>query len=130
MTKVKYPKQIGACIDLLYENRAKRLEANKLVDAMKAEEALLEDHILATFAKSELRGAKGDICTAAVKIDQTVNVTDWDVYLAYVVKKKAWDMLRKQPATTAVKARWANGEEVPGTEPFAKVSLSLTKAGS
>jgi hypothetical protein len=128
--KTKYPASIGACIDLLYENRAKRLEANKVVVAMKAEEAMLEDHILATFAKSELRGAKGDICTAAIKMDVTVNVTDWDKYLAYAVKDKAWDMLRKQPTVESVKARWADGKEVPGVEPFTKISLSLTKAGS
>lgn len=126
--KVKYPKQIGACIDLLYQNRAERLEFNKTLDNMKAAEAALEEHILNQFTKDELRGAKGDYATASVKVDQVVNVTDWDAYLAYAVKNKYWDLVRRQPASLAVKERWKNGVEVPGVEPFGKVSLSLTKA--
>lgn len=127
MAKVKYPKSIGACVDALYTARAARLALNAQVEAMKAAEAELEDHILNKFGKDEIRGAKGDVATAAIKMDQTVNCTDWDAYRDYVIKKKAWDMLRKQPAVTAVKQRWANGEEVPGVEPFTKISLSLTK---
>ncbi len=130
MAKVKYPKALGACVDQLYEARAARLSLNAQVEAMKVAEAALEDHILNKFGKDEIRGAKGDVATAAIKMDTTVNTTDWDAYRDYVVKHKAWDMLRKQPATTAVKARWANGEAVPGVEPFTKISLSLTKVGS
>lgn len=126
--KVKYPKAVGACVDLLYTKRASRLELNRQVDAMKAEETALEDHILEKFTKDELRGAKGDIATASVKVDTVVNATDFDAYLAYAVKTKSWDLIRRQPASTAVKERWANGVEIPGVEPFGKVSLSLTKA--
>lgn len=124
---VKYPKSIGACIDMLYEQRAERLELQKIVDNAKAEEAKLEEHIINSFGKQELNGAKGDVAIAAVKRDTVLNVTDWDGLLAWVVKTKSWDVLRKQPSSTAIKARWNNHEEVPGVEPFVKVSLSLTK---
>jgi len=125
--KVVYPKTIGGCIDLLYKNRAERLELNAKIDALKSAEGALEAHIINSFAKTEIAGAKGKTATASIKTTTVVNTTDWDVYLAYVVKKKAWDLLRKQPAARAVQERWDQGVEVPGVEPFVKISLSLTK---
>ena len=82
---------------------------------------------MSSFGKQELNGAKGDIATAAVKRDTVLNVTDWDSLRDWIVKTKSWDVLRKQPSSTAIKERWANKEEIPGVEPFVKVSLSLTK---
>jgi hypothetical protein len=126
--KSKYPKALGAAIDLLYEQRAARLALQKKVDEMKVDEADLADHILNSFTKEELNGSKGKLAVAAIKHTTTVNTTDWDVFLAYCVKTKSWDMLRKQPTVAAVKARWDAGKEVPGVEPFIKIDLSLTKA--
>lgn len=128
MTKNEYPKTIGGCIDLLYEQRAERLKLQKVVDNAKAEEAKLENHILDTFTKDELRGAKGDLATASVKRDTVVTLVDWDAFLTWAVKTKSWDVLRKQPASTAIKERWEANEEVPGVEPLVKVSLSLTRS--
>lgn len=124
---VKYPKSVGACIDMLYEQRAERLKLQKIVDNAKVEEAKLEEHILGTFGKEELGGAKGKLATAAIKRDTTVSVTNWDELRDWIVKTKSWDILRKQPSSTAIKERWSSNEQVPGCEPFVRVSLSLTK---
>ena len=126
--KMKYPRALGAAIDLLYTQRAARLDAQKAVDLMKEEEAKLADHILNTFTKEELNGSKGQLAVAAIKHTVTINTTDWDAFLAYCVKTKSWDMLRKQPTVAAVKARWDEGKQIPGVEPFTKIDLSLTKA--
>lgn len=128
MTKDQYPKTIGACIDMLYEQRAKRLDLQKVIDNAKKEEAKLEAHIIDTFGKSEIRGAKGDVATAAVKTDVVVELQDWDAFVRWVAATKSFDCLRKQPGATAIKERWDNGEQVPGVAPFQKISLSLTKA--
>ena len=79
--------------------------------------------------KDEIKGAKGDVCTAAIKRTTSVVLTDWDSFVKYVVETESWDLLRKQPASNAVKARWDEKEEVPGTEPFVSIGLSLTKVG-
>ena len=60
---VKFPKALGECIDQMYLLRAKRLDAQKAVDALKAEESMYEEHILNTFTKVSLNGAKGDVAT-------------------------------------------------------------------
>ena len=89
MTKNEYPKTIGACIDMLYEQRAVRLQLQKTIDNAKAEEAKLQDHIIETFGKSEIRGAKGDVATAAIKSEVVVTLEDWDTFLAGVIKAEA-----------------------------------------
>ena len=126
-----YPAAMGACIDQLYEARATRLELQKEVDELKAAERDLETHILDAFTKDELRGAKGDVATAAVKRTTSVVLRkdEWDLFVKYVVDNEAYELLRKQPAANAVKERWDAGEEVPGCEPFISVGLSLTKIG-
>ena len=72
---MKYPKAVGACIDQLYTMRAERLAAQKEVDAMKKQEADLEEHILKQFGKAELNGAKGSVATAAIKTVRTLNLS-------------------------------------------------------
>ena len=126
---VKFPKTLGECIDVLYTKRAERLELNKKIDAMKAEEAMFEEHILNTFTKTELNGAKGDLATAGIKKQTVYNIVDWDAALAEIRKTRAWDLLRKQLSSTAVAARFENGKPIAGIEPYIKVSLSLNKAG-
>ena len=126
---IKYPKTIGACIDALYQQRAERLGAQQQVDLMKKAEDELEQHILGQFDKVDLNGAKGRLATAGIKRTTTYNISDWPTYVAYVSKKKAWDMLQKRCAVQAVASRFDNGEVVPGIETFVKVSLSLNKAG-
>lgn len=126
---VKFPKELGACIDALYELRARRLEGQKAVDLVKAEEALYEEHILSTFAKVALNGAKGSLATAGVKRSTVYNIIDWDAFVKDVAKRKDWDCLQKRLSTTAIAARFANGEPLAGVEAFEKIGLTLNKAG-
>lgn len=126
---IKYPKTIGACLDQLYEQRAERLAAQKQIDVMKKAEADLEEHILKQFDKADLNGAKGDLATGGITKKTVYSIEDWPTFIAYVSKKKAWDILYKQAAQLALRERFDNGEEVPGIKAFEKISLSLTKAG-
>ena len=126
---IKYPKTIGECIDTLYTMRAQRLDADKAVQAMKKAEADLEEHILKQFDKAAINGARGKVATGGIMRKTVYSIEDWPAFIAYVAKKKAWDMLYKQAGQLAVRERIDNGEEVPGIEAFEKVSLSLNKAG-
>lgn len=128
---MKYPKTLGTCVDKLYRMREKRLEVQRadevLLKKLKADEAAMEDHILETFTKDKLEGARGKI--AAVSISRTVvpNVEDHDAFLKYVFKKKAFDLLTKAVCRAAVRERWDDGKAVPGIGKFVKLGLSLRK---
>ena len=124
---VKYPKAIGACVDLLYMQRARRLDLGRQVDILKAEETAFSDYIINQFSKDEINGCRGEVATGAIKVQNVVSVVDWDKALAWVIKNKRYDLLTKGLSSDGVKELWAAGKEIPGAEPFGRVSLSLTK---
>lgn len=127
MAKPKaFPKSLGACADLLYQMRTKRLEAVKAAAELKAEENRLKEHIINTLPKDS-GGAVGKTHKVIVVTKTKQQVKDWDKFWVYVAKNKAWDLLQKRISDTAVQARIDDGKKLPGVEPFVVVDVSLTK---
>lgn len=130
---IKYPKTIGACIDQLYEARQARLDLQRQLESLKQAEEQLAAHIIETFSKADIGGAKGMMATAAITRRTTYRLnaepSAWEDFMAYVAANKAWDLVQKRCAVTAVGLRFQNGENVPGLEAYTDISLSLTKAG-
>jgi hypothetical protein len=52
---------------------------------------------------------------------------DWESTWKYIAKKKAWDLLQKRLSGPAVKARWENGEQIPGVGHIRVHTISVTK---
>lgn len=125
----EFPSEIGACIDALYELRAQRLDAQKLVDESKALEKQYEDYILNTFTKMELNGAKGSVATAGISKTTAYQIADWVLFTKYVSDNNAWELMRKQPTSGACAERFANGIEIPGIVALQVIKLTLNKAG-
>jgi hypothetical protein len=124
-----FPKTIGASIDLLYTLRATRIEKERLIEAEKATESALKEHIMANFAATELDGAKGKLATASIKETTNANIVDWEKYLKWMLKKKDYALVQKRVGITALREHWDNGETVDGVEQIVVKELSLTKAG-
>lgn len=123
-----YPKTIGAQIDKLYRDRAKRIEAQRKVDAMKEAEGLLEEHILTTLSTSRLEGGKGKLATAAKTTRTIARCKDWPAFFKYVKESDSFDLIQKRINDSAFRERLEAGVSVAGVEPFEVVSLSLTKS--
>ena len=127
----KFPKTLGECIDAAYKFREERLAKQKEYDEeiafLKEREEEIEQHILHTFDKSDIEGAKGTLASASVTRMTVPTVKDWTEVFKWVAKKKAWDLLEKRMARVAYRDRLEAGEVIPGVEPFVKVSLSLTR---
>ena len=113
---MKIPKTLGACIDLMYKLKQERAAIEKTAEAVKEQENSLEKHLLETFAKTDLEGARGKLA-----------VKDWDKLYAYILKNKAWDLLQKRASATAFRERWDDKVVVPGVEAFTVIKLSLKK---
>ena len=124
---VKYPKTLGACVDLLFKQRNARLAAQKKVDAQKAEESALSDYILNTFQKAELEGAKGKLASASLAHSTVAQVDDWEKLYKYIEENKAFDMLQRRVNDGAYRARLEENLVVPGVTPFVTTKLSLNK---
>ncbi len=127
MAKLKMPTTLGATIDLLWSLREERKSAEVIVNEIKEKEAAVEAHLMNNFDKSGLDGAKGKYGLATLKRSTVADVTDWPAFYAYIQKNKAWELLQKRPAITAIRERWDANKVIPGLEPKEVTQLSLTK---
>lgn len=127
MAKIKMPTTLGATIDLLWSLREERKAADVIVNEIKERESAVEAHLMNNFDKSGLDGAKGKYGLATLKHSTVADVTDWPAFYAYIQKNKAWDLLQKRPAITAIRERWDAKKTVSGVEPKEITTLSLTK---
>lgn len=125
--KFKFPKQLGACADRLYQLRQKRLEMQKEVDKVAAEESALKNHIIENLPKSEASGVAGKLARVTVVTKQIPQVKDWDAFYKYVKKTGSFDLMQKRLTDAAIKERWEAGKEIPGVEHFNAVSVSINK---
>lgn len=125
--KFKFPKALGACADRLYELRQKRLEEQKKVDLIEAEEKALKEHIIQNLPKSEASGVAGKLARVTVVTKEIPQVEDWDAFYKYVKKTGNFDLMQRRLTDAAVKERWGAGKEIPGVKHFQAVSVSINK---
>lgn len=128
-SEFKVPKAVGACADLLFELRAKKAAAKKVVDEIEEQEKAVKDYLIENLPKSSATGAIGKLAKAQVLTKQEPSVEDWDKLYAHVSKTKSWDLLQRRVATGAVKERWEAGKQVPGVGVFPVVTVSVTNVG-
>lgn len=123
----KFPKDLGACLKLLAKLGREQDKLEAKLTPIEQEEIALREHILGTFKKSQLDGAKGSGVSLAI-VKQTVpTVKDHDAFLAFAVKKANWDLLPRSVSSPAWRERLEAGKRVPGIEPFDRVSLRVTR---
>ena len=84
----KFPKSFGGCADKLYQLREKRREAQKVVDAIQAEENALKEHVIQTMSKEDT-GALGKIAKVTLVPKDIPQVKDYDQFYAYISKKNS-----------------------------------------
>lgn len=128
--KLKIPKSMGACADLLFDIKQERLALDKVVEAMKANERLLTDHIIDSLPKGDT-GAVGKHHKVVVRTEDIPQVDTesggWEKFYEYVRKNKAFDLLQRRINTKAIEERLEDGKKVPGIKMFKATKLSLTQ---
>ena len=124
-----FPKTLGACIDALYSARALRLEQEKTIEAMKAQERELKQLIMTQLAADKIDGAKGKLATAAIMRKRVPVVLDWPTFWAFARKDKLGVYVQKRIAVESTRELFDAGKEVPGAVLEDVFDLSLTKAG-
>ena len=130
-TKFKVPKSLPACADLLKELRDKRYALQHEVDAIKAQEKEVEDHLVESLSKAESAGIAGKHALAKVNVSVKPLLEDFGALWEYARKKNLPELFQRRVNETAVKERWEEGIEVPGVGAFraVKITLSAIKKG-
>ena len=124
---MKIPKTLGACADMVYSLKQKRLLIQHEVDELQAQETELRQHIIDTLPKSQASGVAGKLARVSVVTKVVPRVEDWELFWSKFNPKRDSDLVQRRLSNEAVAARWENGKKVPGVETFTVVSLSINK---
>ena len=125
--KFKIPKALGACADLLYETKNKRLAAQKVVDELAKQESLLKEHLINTLPKGEASGVAGKVARVSIGTKEVPQVEDWDKLYAYIKKTGSFDLLQRRLSEGSVTERLDAKVKVPGIKLFKATTVSLNK---
>lgn len=121
------PKTLGESIDAALAVRTARKELEAVIKQMESDETRIEEHIIASFKKSEIEGARGKHGTATLKEKDVPKVVDWDAFYAHIRKTGSFELLQRRPGEGACQERWEAKESIPGVEKFHKVDLHITE---
>jgi hypothetical protein len=123
---VKMPKTFGACADLLYETREKRLAVSKQVEALEKEESEIRAYLIDNLPNADT-GAAGKLARVERYTKVVPKAEDWEKVYGWVKKTGRFDLLQRRLNDKAVAEMWENKKTVPGVEPFTVVAISLKK---
>lgn len=126
---MEFPKSMGACADLLFTLREKRLAADKAAAALKADETALIKHIIDNLDK-ESSGAIGKHHKVRVVTKKKPQIKNFEELTKWVKKTGRFDVFQRRLSDQAIMDTLANPKvkSVPGVEMFNAVTVSLTKA--
>lgn len=126
----KWPKTIGDCVDMLYKLREGRIDVAKQVDTLKSREELLRQHILDTFKKADIEGARGKLATCSIIPSTVAHIEDYEKFKKWLIKNPdEWDLIQKRINDKAFKDRIENGKRIPGLKRYDFNKLSVTRRG-
>ena len=124
----KFPKSLATCADNYYQLRQKRLEMQKEVDEVAAEERAYKQHLIDNVPKSDATGIQGKIARATIVVKEEPQCVDQEAFRKYLNRSKRFDLATKlRPSAPAIRDLWEEGKDVPGIEKFNVVTVSLNK---
>ena len=131
----KLPKNLGGCVDLYYDLRQERLEAERAAEALKKREVFVYEHIINNIPKGD-GGAVGKRFKAIRTETPIYSIDDDTEFYAFIKKTGDFSLLNRAINQKAVRERLEDpkfvkkyGGKVPGTKKFTKIGLSVTKVG-
>jgi hypothetical protein len=119
---------LGELIDSLYSMRTLRLDTQKTVDALKAQETEMRAQILDQLDAVGMAKASGYFATCGVKESIEPVPEDWEMIHAYIRENNRFDLVQKRLSAPAWRELRDSGLLVPGTSAVTVRDLSLAKS--
>lgn len=123
----KMPKTLAECGDALYELRAMRLEAQKVVAEIEKNEKALKERIINELPKSQASGIAGQVARVTIEIKDIPVIEDKQAFYAFIKKHNRFDLLQNRVSEAAVKEMWDDKKTVPGIGVFRAPKVSCVK---
>ena len=122
------PKKLGSTVDTLFKLRARRLELDREVKELKAQESQITDLLIGQISEQELTGVKGKLATGSIHPVVVPTVEDWTEVENFVYDKRMIHLFQRRLSNPAYIELLEKADGVPGITPTTLTKFSLTKA--
>lgn len=116
---------VGSLIDNLSEIREQRRALAKQDDALKKEYDEQELQLIELMDAEGCTKSTGRLASAGISSTTVFNTTDWEAFMAYLIKSKQGHLVQRRVSAPAVMEVFMAKGKVPGLEPFEKRSINL-----
>jgi hypothetical protein len=120
------PAELAALAQNLWKAQQKLKAAKAKLKPQEDVVAALEAELQHAMIASKLESIASKNATVSLKRTEFAELTDDRAFFKYVVKKDAWDLVRKQVNVGAARARWDDGLTIDGVKKGVRVDLSVT----
>lgn len=127
VTAIKKAKKptIGGLIDTLSELREQRRAIAKQDDELKKQYDAFEEELIELMDAEGCAKSTGRMASASISQTTVFNTSDWDAFMAYLIKTKQGHLVQRRISAPAVMELFTAKGSVPGLEPFTKRSINL-----
>ena len=106
---------LNELIPAYYQKREDRLQADKVVAALAAEEYVLKQQLIHAMQEQELSVAGTTTYQFTLRPKQRIVPADWELIYGFIYANQAGDLLQRRINEAAVFERMESGILVPGT---------------
>lgn len=117
---------LGSQIDAICALQEKKKKLDAEVKKLETEIAAKTEQLLADMDTAGTTLSAGKKGKATVTESKVFNIKDYDAFCAYMSKKKAFFLLQRRVAVTAMRELYESGTQVPGIEPYTKRELKVS----
>lgn len=121
------PTSLGDMIEALAELRDRKRDLSEQFKEIDRQYRELEARILDRLDQENAQFSGSSRHRATVSEVTVPSVTDWDAFYEYVKNNDALYLFEKRVASAPWRELVESGEQVPGTEPYTRRSISLRK---
>jgi type II secretory pathway component GspD/PulD (secretin) len=123
---IKTVPELQAAAKALWKAQQAVKKAEAKLRPLKEAAAFIEQELLDAMLASKLESVATKEATISLKRTTFAELYDDKAFFEYVKRKAAWDLVRKQPAIAACRARWEDNLDIPGVRPGTRTDLSIT----
>ena len=117
---------MGTLIDQLRDKREERRALEEKISLVKLQYDEIEQKVMEAMDKESVSKSTGKKATASISESVVPNVTDWDMFHAYIGKMKYYHLLERRASVTGCRELFETKGSIPGVVPFTKRRLNLT----
>ena len=115
-------------IDKMVQVRDSKRELEEKIKTLNKTLTGLQERFILSAKAAGTEYARGALGSATIVETVVPTIEDWDLVAEYIKENDALYLLHRRVSSVAWKELQDMGEEIPGIEPYTKVSVSLRKS--